>query len=171
MFYVNFKHKLDILNVNNEVDHAKKRHIKRYERRLSEYIDDVSRLALYKITDNKDFNLDYCEVTCSINDQLGNLLLNPPKLEDLSLPSFFEKGNTEIINLPRGYLYISLSKDKKSYTLTYHENIADLNPYLDIGRNISDTMPRLLRGNVVVGTFAYSVTRVFDLVKSIFKLI
>lgn len=171
MFHVNFKHKLDIINVNNEVNKAKKRHIKRYEKALSEYIDDVSRLALYKITDNKDFKFDYCKVVADITDQLGRLLLNPPKLGDLSLPAFFEKGDTEIINLPKGYLYISLSKDHKQYTIIYHENTADLNPYLDVGRNISDTLPRLMRGNVVVGAYAYATNRIFDLIKSIISFL
>lgn len=93
------------------------------------------------------------------------MLLNPPLLEDLSLPSFFENTGAEVINLPKGYLYITLDKDNDTYHLVYHENTASLSPYLDMGRTISNTVPTLLREGTVVSTGAWSISRIYDLVK------
>ena len=165
MFHTSVLHKIDIINVNNEVDKVKKEHIARYNKQLSEYIDDVTRLALYEITDSEEFKEGRTESTSSIKTDLGEMLLNPPRLEDLSLPSFFETNNVEVINLPKGYLYITLDKDNDTYHLVYHENTASLSPYLDMGRTISNTVPALLREGTVVSTGAWSISRLYDLVK------
>lgn len=157
--------------LNHQVNQLKQDEIKDYHQQLSRYLKNVVVLSLRVLYNNSctNYSINLDSPKGSLEEQLGELIDKPPYLGDLSLPEFLgqtsEDGNKyDIIDLPKGYLYIYL--DGRVAKIMYHVDKPDhLNPYLDVNKTFKSELPTLLRDNGVVMTWLYSLSRLTSLIK------
>ncbi|AVI94115.1 conserved protein of unknown function [Oenococcus oeni] len=156
--------KKEVQAFNKPIYQLKKQNAANYRTLLENYSKDVTILALNKLQKDK-----VTEYTGSLNsDELGQKLLRPPLLGDLSLPAFFGQGSDidkdnapEIVDLPYGYLYFYRDMDKKTYTVAFHLEKPDtFNPYLDARKTFKQAMPAIIRDNGLITTGAFTWLRI-----------
>ncbi|OIM79667.1 hypothetical protein ATX98_09390, partial [Oenococcus oeni] len=148
--------KKEVQAFNKPIYQLKKQNVANYRAILDNYVKEITLLALNKLAKEKITqyvgNLD--------NNELGEKLLNPPLLGDLSLPAFFGQGSDidkdnapEVVDLTYGYLYFYRDLDKKTYTIAFHLEKPDtFNPYLDARKTFKQAMPAIMRDNGLITT-------------------
>lgn len=95
---------------NQAVFNILKTAVEQYRAELDNYSDRVVLKMLEKMA-----QLEQYHIKGELTDEIGNLLIHPPELRDMSLPIFLGQTDTtgnhyEICNLKYGYLFIYLEK-------------------------------------------------------------
>lgn len=140
---------------------------------LAVYLRNFVVLSLKCLSTNSctNYSIELNNPSNPVESQLVQLINQPPKLGDLSLPSFLGQVDSEtgkvydIIDLPKGYLYVSLPENNKM-NLQYHiDRPNHANPYLDVNKSFKTELPTLLRENGIVMSGVYSLSRIISLIK------
>lgn len=170
MFKVTYR---ETTKLNRKVNRLKQDNIKEYKHELAVYLRNFVVLSLKCLYTNSctDYSIELNNPSNPVESQLVQLINQPPKLGDLSLPSFLGQVDSEtdkvydIIDLPKGYLYVSLPENNKM-NLQYHiDKPNHANPYLDVNKSFKTELPTLLRDNGVVMSGVYSLSRIISLIK------
>ena len=170
MFKVTYR---ETTKLNREVNWLKQDNIKEYKHELAIYLRNFVVLSLKCLSTNSctDYSIELNNPSNPIESQLVQLINQPPKLGDLSLPRFLGQVDSEtgkvydIIDLPKGYLYVSLPENNKM-NIQYHiDKPNHANPYLDVNKSFKTELPTLLRDNGVVMSGVYSLSRIISLIK------
>lgn len=170
MFKVTYK---DTTRLNRKVNQLKQDNIKEYKHELAVYLRNFVVLSLKCLYTNSctDYSIELNNPSNPVESQLVQLINQPPELGDLSLPRFLgqvepETGEVyDIIDLPKGYLYVSLP-EKGKVNIKYHiDKPNHENPYLDVNKSFKTELPALLRDNGVVMSGVYSLSRIISLIK------
>lgn len=170
MFKVTYR---ETTKLNRKVNRLKQDNIKEYKHELAVYLRNFVVLSLKCLYTNSctNYSIKLNNPSNPVESQLVQLIKQPPKLGDLSLPRFLGQVESEtgkvydIIDLPKGYLYVSLTEDKK-VNLQYHiDRPNHTNPYLDVNKSFKTELPALLRENGIVMSGVYSLSQILSLVK------
>lgn len=170
MFKVTYR---ETTKLNRKVNQIKQDNIKEYKHELAIYLRNFVVLSLKCLYTNNctDYSIELNNPSNQVESQLIQLINQPPKLGDLSLPRFLgqidsKTGNVyDIIDLPKGYLYVNLTKNNK-VNIQYHiDKPNHVNPYLDANKSFRTELPALLRDNGIVMSGVYSLSRIISLIK------
>ena len=157
----------EINRLNLPVAAIKKAEVDTYIDEFSKWKSKVGILALKILADKKTTFYEGTE-----NDELGKILIRPPLLGDLSVPTFFEQTNSqgqfyEVFDLPKGYLYL-FKPVNGTYHISFHfEKPSEINPYLDVRTTWKQAYPAIVRDGTKVIETAGTLSRLTSLAKLI----
>ena len=157
----------EIDRLNLPIAAIKKAEVDTYIDNFSKWKHQVGILALKILADKKTTFYEGTE-----NDELGKMLIRPPLLGDLSVPTFFEKIDKqnhfyEMFDLPKGYLYIFKPVDG-TYHISFHfEKPSEINPYLDVRTTWKQAYPAIVRDSSKLITTAGALSRLTSFAKLI----